>query len=366
MNREKISQNILQSIPKQGGIRLHLAPRFGKTKLIIQLIERDQPQSILWVTPSKKLASEDIPEEFKKWDGEAYLDRLTVSTWSALKKIEGQYDLIVLDEEQFATHNNCQTLFLKKLSGRIVAMTGTPSSRKDKDELYQRLKLKIVYQLSIDEAVDLEIISDYEIVVMTVALSNIEDMEVGKPNKRFMTSEAAYYRYIDEKAIESYGSGNGTIPWAIAERARRIKQSPTKLELAKRVLAKKCLGRTLIFTPYIDLAETLCKHTYHSKSENDQALQKFQQFEIDQLAMVNTGGVGFTFEGIEYVLIMQLDSNKTGLSTQKIARSLLKQGDKKVTIYVLCLKETKDMDWVNQGLQEFSPERISVINIKLL
>ena len=60
--------------------------------------------------------------------------------------------------------------------------------------------------------------------------------------------------------------------------------------------------------------------------------------------MVNSGGVGFTFEGVESVLLMQIDSNKTGLSTQKIARSLLKQGNKTVKIFILVLDDTQDVN----------------------
>ena len=65
MNRADIEQKILKSIPKQKRVRLHLAPRFGKTKLMIQVIQRDDPQKILWVTPSRQLADNDIPAWFK-------------------------------------------------------------------------------------------------------------------------------------------------------------------------------------------------------------------------------------------------------------------------------------------------------------
>ena len=47
MNRADIEQKILKSIPNQKRVRLHLAPRFGKTKLMIQVIQRDDPQTIL-------------------------------------------------------------------------------------------------------------------------------------------------------------------------------------------------------------------------------------------------------------------------------------------------------------------------------
>ena len=183
-----------------------------------------------------------------------------------------------------------------------------------------------------------------------------------------MTSEASYYEYLDKKAVESYGteSRTGKIPWAITRRVEAIKKSPTKKELAHRLLDQICKGRTLIFAPFIDYAEELCLYSYHSKSENKIALEKFQNFEIDKLSLVNTGGVGFTFLGIEYLLIVQMDSNKTGISSQKIARSLLKQDNKdKVKILVLCLKDTKDEQWVLQGLKDFDKSKIKTVHATL-
>jgi superfamily II DNA or RNA helicase len=54
-----------------------------------------------------------------------------------LKSITGVFDLIILDEEQFATEKNCDNMLKNKLKGRIISMTGTPSTRSDKEDIYQ-------------------------------------------------------------------------------------------------------------------------------------------------------------------------------------------------------------------------------------
>ena len=369
MSRAVIRQKILASIPPQKMVRLHLAPRFGKTKLIISLIERDQPKSILWVTPSRKLADIDIPQEFKKWNAERYLNSLCITTWASLKNIRGSYDLIILDEEQNVTENNCQNFFNNTLTGNIVSMTGTPPTSEEKQEIYWKLGLSVSYTLTIDEAVELNIVSDYKITIFNIDLSNKKDIEITKGKSKFLTSELSSYEYIDQKAKNAYNafSPNGTFPWAIAKRVDFIKKSKTKKELAKRILKKLCSGRTLIFAPFINYAEELCQHSYHSKSANKDALDDFQNFKINRLSLVNTGGVGFTFKGIENLLIVQMDSNKTGLSTQKIARALLKQKNKeKVNIYILCLRNTKDTEWVTKGISDFDPSRIKIVKATLV
>lgn len=320
------------------------------------------------MTPSKKLITEDIPSEFKKWGAEKYLDNLTLSTWAGLKKITGYFDLIILDEEQFATAKNCENIIKGKLKGRIISMTGTPSTRSDKEELYHQMRLHIAYELSLDEAIALGIVDDYQITVACVDMSEENNIKGGSKDKPFMTNEASYYRYIDKLATASYGSTGygGKIPWQIVKRVNLIKHSETKKELARRLIANRCQGRTLIFAPFIEYSEELCPNTYHSKSPDKSALEQFQNFEIDQIAMVNAGGVGFTFEGIEYLVLVQMDSNKTGMSTQKIARALLKQeGNDKVQIYVLCLSETKDEDWVASGLSGLDHNKIAYVNFDL-
>jgi len=365
MNRADIEQKILKSIPRQKRVRLHLAPRFGKTKLMIQVIQRDDPQKILWVTPSRHLADNDIPNEFKKWNAEEYLPKLEVTTWSALKNHTGKYDLIVLDEEQFATEANCHQILKSALKGRIITMTGTPSTREDKNDLYRAMRMQVAYQLSIDEAVALGIISDYNITVFYVQMDETQNIEKESKGQVFYTSEAEHYQRMNRKATSFYGGSHNTIPWAIAERTRLIKSSPTKKELAKRIIYHKCTGRSLIFSPFIDYAEALCPATYHSKSESKIALEKFQAGAIKQLAIVNAGAVGFTFRGIEQLLIVQMDSNKTGLSTQKISRALLKEENKSVEIYVLCLRDTQDEKWVREGLKEFDSTKIKYIQANL-
>jgi superfamily II DNA or RNA helicase len=184
-----------------------------------------------------------------------------------LKNITGKFDLIVLDEEQFATEKNCNNILTNKLKGRIISMTGTPSTRSDKEDLYWRLGMNVCYQVTIDEAIELGIVSDYQITVYRVAMDEEENLEAGSEQNRFLTSEAAYYRYLDKKAIASYSMPSNGIPWAISKRATAVKDSPTKKELARRLLEKECKGRTLIFAPFIKDAEAICSDRFHKHPE---------------------------------------------------------------------------------------------------
>src|SRR3990172_8503128 len=104
--KSQLQKGLVDFLPHQPSGRLLLAPRIGKTKIGIDLIKREEPNSILWVTPSSELATVDIPDEFEKWGAKKYLNKLTTVTWKSLDKITGTFDIIILDEDQHITTVN--------------------------------------------------------------------------------------------------------------------------------------------------------------------------------------------------------------------------------------------------------------------
>ena len=84
----------------------------------------------------------------------------------------------------------------------------------------------------------------------------------------------------------------------------------------------------------------------------------FSKGTIDTLSLVNSGGIGYTYQGVDNFVILQVDSNKKGNTTQKIARSLLQQVDYSANIYLLYLQNTVDEEWKNKVISEFNSDRI--------
>lgn len=351
--------------PGQSG-RLLLAPRIGKSKIILDLIKRDKIKGkILWVTPSSELANTAIPSEFSKWRATKYLSQLVTTTWAGLSKCKGQYDLIVLDEEQFMTSNNAINLISGELSGKqILSMTGTETKSKDKQELYDSLNLEILYELSINEAVDIGLLANYDIKVVLVELDPNKNIEIKykdkqtKEEKSFMTSEQKQYEYLCRSI------GNQATKMGVLKRRRIIGTSRAKVTAAKYIL-NSLEGRRLIFTHDSSQAEELCDYTYHSKT-SDTYLKQFMSGEIEKIAMVNKGGTGYTYERIDHLILVQTDSDNNGLTSQKLSRTLLGQKNYKATIWILCLKDTKDMEWLASTLNNFDSDKIRYLDFKNL
>ena len=360
--RNRIQKEIVDSIPRNAQGRLLLAPRVGKTKVMIDIIKRDKPDSILWVTPSAKLAEIDIPKEFETWKAKRYLKKLKIFTWASLNKITGVYDLIVLDEEQFATENNIENLLNGSLKGRILSMTGVPTKHIEKLYLYHRLNLKVLYRLPINEAVEIGLLSNYTIKVVQVPLSNVKNIKAGSKKKAFLTSEVKQYEWLSKVVREAIFQKRADIKFRILNRMRFIKNSLSKLEAAQ-LLLSKLEGRILLFAGSIKQAEKLCEHTYHSQSD-DKKYQMFQKGEIQRIAMVNSGGTGHTYKEIDHLIMVQADSDKNGLTSQKVARTLLAQKDYKATIWIISLVGTQDEKWVDSALDNFDRSKVQYIKLK--
>lgn len=361
--RKELSEEILSLTPSEGGGRWLLSPRFGKSKLIIDLIKRDKPKKILWVTPFSRLAEVSIPEEFIKWRAKGYLNRVSTVTWKSLNKVEGFFDLIILDEEQFITASNAKTLLSGSLSAtNIISMSGTPSKNKEKLWILGALGLNVIYDFNIDEAVDTNILADYTITVVEVPLSHERNIRVKTNNVDFMTSEAKSYFFLDKKCDKAIRNNSRNAKNLIITRMHKIYNSESKLKAA-RILGDSLKGKKIFFCSNSTQASKVSPFTYNSKTD-DVHFNQFLDGEIEEIALVHKGGIGDTYEGVQHLIIVQADSDKNGTTSQKIARVLLKQGDFRAQIWILKLKHTQDEQWVSLTLENFNDEKIHVKTLK--
>lgn len=361
-NKEKsvIQKQIVDLVmaSSQHGL-LNLAPRVGKTKIAIDILKKMKPKSILWVTPNTKLRDVDIPGEFVTWKATSYLKKTDIICWASLAKVKGEYDIIILDEYQDITEGSSKHLINGELKyGKILGLSGTHPKHEEKQEIYDKLGLDILVAMSIDEATEAGLIADYHInVVHTSMNSKNKVIKAGSKTKPFMITEKAAYEYITKQINYIYYRGESVPSYLYIRRLRQVYDSPSKVAAAK-LLISKLEGRTLIFCASIAQSEELCEYTYNSKTSPDD-LSDFMNKKIDKLACVNAGGVGYTFRDVDNLVIVQVNSDRKGNTTQKLARALVLQEGYKANIYIICLDETPDERWIEATLEGFDKEKVS-------
>ena len=433
MNQKtQIQDENISSLPDVvHGILLY-AMRVGKTRIAIKKLALEDCKSILWVTPSPKLRDKDIPDEFIKWNEEDLLKRTKIVTYTGLKKITGHFGKIVLDELQDLTPANSINLFNGKITyNSIIGLTGELPKHKEKLEIYKKLNLHVIKEISLDEAISLGLVEDYKVHVIYTQLSDVKDLEIKTKTMMFKTSEKENYAYLNNRIEKPsiingvqydfeketitinkkefklkqfipkfecdksylivqngysygyiglkddviFGSYNNTqsnysidnknlIPrlkkFDILNRMKTIYNLDSKLTVAKQLI-NKLEGRTISFCGNIEHAKSISEYNYHSKTDKTW-LNKFTNKEVNMLSCVNAGGTGFTFNDVNNVVIVQVNSNKKGSISQKIARGLMLDGSGITNIYILCAKDTVDERWLSEVLKDIDVKRVSYYN----
>lgn len=363
-SRNEIQQEIIDSlsIPSHG--LLKLSPRIGKTKIGIELIKREKPKKILWVTPNTKLRDIDIPAEFKQWRALTYLKKTDIICYASLAGHEGEYDMILLDEYQDLTQGNSEPLFNGKIKYKnIIGLSGTHPKHKEKEDLYNKLGLKSLVEMSIDEAVENGLVAPYRIKVVELRLDSKDKyIEAGNSKVKFKQTEEAKYAYLTRLINMKLFSGQVVPKFFYLNRMRFIYNLRSKHRFVKNFISK-LEGRTLIFTGSIAQAEDISKHTFHSERD-DTDLNLFKEGKINELACVNSGGVGHTFRDVQNVVVTQVNSNGKGDSTQKIARGLVLQEGYVANIYLFYVAGTADETWVKKVLEDFNSDNVEYLSYK--
>ena len=357
MTQTEIQENILCQVPARTSGLLNLSVRIGKTKLAIDLLERDKYHKILWVTAEVTLRDKSLPEEFQKWGKTKLLKKTTFICYGSLRKYNPlDYDIVILDEYQKCTPvNMVKFLSLVKLP-IIIGLSGTHPKNYDKRDLFRNLRLEVLSQLTIDEAVQKNLIAPYTIHLVGCELDTKKTISIVNKKYDFNTSEKLNYAYVSKEIDALHNNGLPVSKSLAIRRACSIYSYPSKSAKAIE-LVNKLGGRSLIFFPRITFADTSGFPAYHSKTSNVN-LQRFIEGKISTLACVNAGSLGTTFKNVDNLIVVQADSNQTGGTTQKLGRALVKQKNYKAKIYILYFKDTIDETWALKAVGAFENSNI--------
>lgn len=359
--REKIQQDALDIAVKYKRCGLAISMGVGKTLIGLKYIQYFQEKNmwklrVLVVAPKLSIFESWI-DDAKKFN--IATDNIEFTTYLSLNKKEpGEYDIVILDE--------CHSLkdshedFLSLYKGRILGLTGTPPKWEDSEK--GRLVKKychISYRYITDEAVDDEILNDYQIIVHYLLLDGARNIKMkSKSGKDWWTSEAHSYNYWSTRVDEAASAKSKQI--ASILRMKQIQEYKSKEFYAKKLLnniEQKCI----LFANTQDQADRLCKHSYHSSNpDSENNLELFNKGEIKKLSCVLQLSEGVNIANLETGIIMHSYGNERK-SAQRIGRMLRLSPDKVATIHILCYKNTIDEKWVKDAISIFDSSKIKYL-----
>lgn len=343
----------------QSGI-LYLCPRFGKCRVALKCFSGFQ--NILVAYPDKKIKESWVSEMNEV---ETHLEKERsqngpkvhfVTHRSMHKHLEGEWDLVVMDEIHLLSSAQLDVMSRFKEKTRILGLTGTLSDWTERN--LKRLGLPVLARYPIETAIEEGIISDYEIIVKTVSLNSKKYQKIGKKYKTEKQAFDDYSFIIEKKRKETKGKFNDM--FLKLNRMRIIQNSIAKLAVTQQLLQQFKDERILVFCGLTKIADKVGCPVYHSKKGEVEVFNNFASGEGNHLAVVKIGNTGVTYKPLNRVIINYFDSNAENLA-QKINRCMAMEydnPDKKALIYIISSSEVVELQWLKKALEFFDPKKI--------
>lgn len=355
VNRDELQQEALTEACKYRRSGLNLSVGFGKTKIGLMYLERAGGKTLIVVPKLDIIKS--WQDDAIKFGYEEVMNNCTFTTYlSLLKQNPDDYQNVILEEAHNCKGNH--EPFLSQFKGNILGLTGTPPKWANSEKGKMMIKYyPIRYNYSIDDAVDNSILNDYKIEVHYLPLSTKKNIKVvTRAGKEYSVSERDQYNYATKRVDEAVSDRDKM--FAHINRINKLKQFKSKEDYVSKL--NKTIPedeKVLIFCNTIEQAENLCEYSHHSKKK-ESPLEDFKMGNIKRLSCVEQLSEGINIPNLKHAIILHTYSNSSPKSRQKLGRLMRLSVDQTATVHILCYKDTVDVKWVNEILENFNQEKI--------
>lgn len=356
--RDDIQSEALKVAISNNRCTLAIGMGVGKTYIGLKYIEymqyiKKSGLKVLIAAPKKSII-QNWKDEADKFNLSNLLNNVTFTTYLSLVKQDVDYDVVILDECHSLLSSHLS--YLNVINSRILGLTGTPPrhASSEKGEMVRRF-CPVKYEYITKDAVDDNILNDYEIIVHCMNLSHTKDLQVNYKSGSFMTSEVANYMYWTTRLEEAMSKKSKQI--ASVMRMKAMMEYSSK-EVYAYKLFKEQDDKCIIFCNTQAQADRMCKQSYHSNNpDSENNLINFKNNKINKLSCVLQLNEGVNIPKLKSGIILHAYGNERK-SSQRIARMLRLNPDDVATIHILCYKNTVDEFWVKSALQDFDQSKI--------
>lgn len=348
----------------------------GKTRIALlaihEKLKADKNALIYIVVPTETLRDTDWPNEMDE-AGYSYMKNhpnIVRICYASLhmQRPERDVDLIILDEVHHLTPANVVFFNGDWKVFSIMGLTATLpkedeySGDADKRILINRL-CPSIFVVPLETAVELELVSEFEIYLMYFDLDNIEHY-IDNGKNRAKTTEQQEYKKLTKQLAKSMWSGNENFKFqCIQKRVAFLNTLRSKKILAKEIMDQIIPGnRTLIFFGSIEQSKELCGEQVYNSLSNDEQLSLFQDEKISYLGVVDAVNEGKNIKNLNNALLLKFTS-KDRVFKQRIGRVVRFRPGHVGKIIVLVAKGTVEEKWIESALVDFDKSRIKKFNV---
>ena len=310
--------------------------------------------SILIVVPTTVI-QDSWKEEFKKWkEFDTFSKCVTVECIHTARKFNKKhYDLVILDEVHRYLNGAVNLKLLRKNKfDKILGLSGTIE-----DNLLEELNkwAPISYSLSLYDAVEMGIVSDFTVYNIPIELT---------------IPERKQYKILSRKISYMWETYSRQDWKSITTRKKILYQAKGKMKMLTKVLnVFNESNYGIIFSMDKDHADKISKKigdtcvTQHSGLSKKNRLEGIKQFsdgrsKVNKISAVTVLDEGVNLKRLSYAIMMS-NSSKGRQMLQRLGRicRLKPDGSSAIMIRIYC-EDTKEVDWLDS-----SQSKLKVINV---
>jgi superfamily II DNA or RNA helicase len=362
MTKDEIQLEALAVTDGKQRCSVVLGTGVGKTLVGLKHMERNTtPLMKCLVVAPKKSIFQSWKDDAERFSMEHLLGRVVFTTYLSLNKHDPrEYAAVYLDEAHSLLDSHRG--FLQLYKGKVLGLTGTPPkfSNSEKGKLVNEF-CPVVFTFKADEAIENNILNDYQIIVHELELGNEKVFTVATKNGgHFTTSEQQNYNYWCNRL----DTGSGPMHIMRVMRMKAMMEYPSK-EVYTKKLMESIQTKCIVFANTQEQADRLCDYSYHSNNpQSDTNLDLFKTGMIKKLSTVLQLSEGVNIPDLKQGIIMHAYGNERKAS-QRIGRLLRLNPDDKSIIHILCYMNTADEKWVKDALEGFDQSKISWKNFNI-
>jgi len=327
-----------------------------------------RPITGLVLVPTTQL-KEQFREEFIKWGYEDCLETVDFMCYqSAYKMIGRHYDVVICDEIHLGLSPEYRKFFDNNIFDRLLCMTATLPEEYEYKELLLEIA-PIVFEITLDECVDLGLVSPYNIVCRPIDLTFDERTNYKKINNRFVywkgqlgqfdAWENAKLIMQDLSATPQEKKAATQFYRSIRERKKIIDFAENKIDAFKDLVLANPDKRILAFGGANEFTDMLSDsviplaQSYHSKrtkKQKEAALELFRDGTINVLCSTKALNQGFDVPDANMGIICGITSKSLSM-IQRVGRLIRFQEGKTGEVIVLYIRDSQEEKWIKNAVK---------------
>ena len=341
---------------------------FGKSRCGVLAVEHalKSGDRALVLVPTVQL-QDQFRDEFKKWGLEHCLEAVDIICYQSAYKLQDQhYSIVIGDEIHLGLSKEYRKFFYNNTYDKLLCLTATlPEEEEYKNLLYKLAPIS--YSITLDECVELGLVSPYEIQCIPIELTNDERAAYKAINNQFVRAKYLLGEFDAFDRAKSIMKNPNSHPedkraaaqfyQAIRERKAIIDFAENKVTKFKSIVMNNLDSKILAFSGANAFTDRLASvigplaMSYHSgktKKQRELILSAFKNDIIKVLCSTKALNQGLDIPDANMGIMCGITSKSLPM-IQRVGRLVRFQENKTGEIIILYIRDSQEEKWLKNS-----------------